>query len=130
MALTQPSAKPSPVKRTVLLVDDDGEMRHLLRMSLSFGGLEVVGEAASGLEAIPLALRSSPDFVMLDLMMPRMDGEKTAKVLRTLCPSSKIIAFSTFLTEKPEWADAFLNKSRLSEIFPLFDSLMPARAHG
>jgi CheY-like chemotaxis protein len=107
----------------VLIVDDDPEMRHLLRLSLSYGGLRVVGEAANGLEAISMALHSSPDFVMLDVKMPKLDGEKTAYVLRALCPDIRIIAFSWLLESKPEWAHAFLNKSRLSDVFPLLDAL-------
>ena len=104
---------------TVLIVDDDVEVRHVLRILCETEGLVVVGEAANGVEAVPLALRHQPDFVILDFMLPRLDGEGAAEILRTITPHSRIVAFSAILDEQPGWADAYLNKERISELMPL-----------
>ena len=104
---------------TVLIVDDDVEVRHVLRILCETEGLLVIGEAANGVEAVPLALRHQPDFVILDFMLPRLDGEGAAEILRTITPDSRIVAFSAILDEQPGWADAYLNKERISELMPL-----------
>lgn len=109
---------------SVLIVDDDVEIRHVLRLLCETNDLEVVGEAQNGVEAVTIALREQPDFVILDYMMPRLDGEGTAEILRTIAPEAKIVAFSAVLEEKPEWADAYLNKERVSELMPLLRSFI------
>ena len=107
------------VTSTVLIVDDDEEIRHVLRLLCESEGLEVIGEAGNGVEAVPLALNHQPDFVILDYMLPRLDGEGAAEILRTITPQSKIVAFSAILDEQPPWADAYLNKQRIAELMPL-----------
>ena len=104
---------------TVLIVDDDEEVRHVLRLLCEQEEMHVVGEAANGVEAVPLALRNQPDFVILDYRLPRLDGETAAEILRAVTPSSKIVAFSAFLDRQPDWADAYLNKDRIAELMPL-----------
>lgn len=104
---------------SVLIVDDDEEIRHVLRVLCETEGLKVVGEAANGVEAVPLALNYQPDFVILDYMLPRLDGEGAAEILRTITPESKIVAFSAVLDRQPDWADAYLNKDRIAELMPL-----------
>lgn len=105
--------------KTVLIVDDDEEIRHVLRLLCETEGLDVVGEAGNGVEAVPLALRHQPDFVILDFMLPRLDGEGAAEILRAVTPESRIVAFSAILDEQPDWADAYLNKERITELMPL-----------
>ncbi len=104
---------------TVLIVDDDEEVRHVLRLLCEDDGLEVVGEASNGVEAVPLALHLQPDVVILDYRLPRLDGEGAAEILRAVIPGTKIVAFSAALEELPGWADAYLNKARISELMPL-----------
>lgn len=111
-------------KRTVLIVDDDEEVRHVLRMMCELEGFEVVGEAENGVEAIPMALHHQPAFVILDYLMPRMNGDDTAKLLRTMSPDAKIVAFSAVLDTKPAWSDSYLNKERVSEVAPLLERLI------
>lgn len=110
--------------QTVLIVDDDEEIRHVLRMLCETEGWNVVGEAANGVEAVPLALHHQPDIVILDYMLPRLDGEGAAEILRTLTPDSKIVAFSAILDRQPKWADAYLNKERIGDLAPLLGSLI------
>lgn len=109
---------------TVLIVDDDEEIRHVLRLLFEGEGMVVVGEAESGVAAVPIALKEQPDFVILDYMLPRLDGEGSAEILRAVVPGTKIVAFSAVLDEQPEWADAYLNKERISEMMPLLHSFI------
>lgn len=116
-------AEGTPVQK-VLIVDDDEEIRHVLRLLCEGEGMEVVGEAASGVEAVPLALKHQPGTVILDYMLPRLDGEGSAEILRAIIPGAKIVAFSAILDQKPDWADAYLNKDRISELMPLLQSFI------
>ena len=109
---------------SVLIVDDEVEVRHVLRLLCETNELEVVGEAENGVEAVAIALREQPRFVILDYMMPRLDGAGTAELLRSVSPDSKIVAFSAMLEEQPAWADAFLNKERITELMPLLNSFI------
>ncbi len=110
--------------KTVLIVDDDEEIRHVLRLLCEADNLAVVGEASNGAEAVPLALHHQPDFVILDFMMPRLDGEGASEILRTISPGTRIVAFSAVLQEQPPWADAYLNKTRIAELMPLLHSFI------
>lgn len=114
----------APQDSTVLIVDDEEEVRHVLRLLCETNDLEVVGEATNGVEAVAIALRAQPRFVILDYMMPRLDGAGTAELLRTVSPETKIVAFSALLEEEPDWADAFLNKERIAELMPLLQSFI------
>jgi CheY-like chemotaxis protein len=113
----------SPLQR-VLIVDDDEEIRDLLRLLFDCEGFGVVGEAEDGFRAVELARVLKPALVVLDYRMPRMNGAKTARRLREISPDVKIVAFSAVLDEKPPWADAFLNKERVGEIAPLLTRLV------
>jgi CheY-like chemotaxis protein len=108
----------------ILIVDDDEDIRHVLRLLFEHEGFSVVGEASDGLEAVSHARTLKPDVVVIDQMMPHLTGEKAAPVLRSICPGVKIVAFSAYLEEPPEWADAFLNKNRISEVLPLLGELL------
>jgi DNA-binding response OmpR family regulator len=65
----------------VLIVDDDPDMRSLYRLVLGQEGLEVI-EAATGLEALELAESEAPSLILLDIMMPEMDGYEVCRRLR------------------------------------------------
>jgi CheY-like chemotaxis protein len=109
---------------TVLIVDDDEEIRHVLRLLFESEGMDVVGEAANGIEAVTFSLKHQPDFVILDYRLPRLDGEGAAEILRAIAPTSRIVAFSALLDRKPDWADAYLNKDRISELMPLLRTFL------
>ena len=67
----------------VLIIDDDADIRSIARLSLSrVGGTEVI-EAASGGEGVRKAQDEKPDVILLDMMMPRMDGLETLVALRS-----------------------------------------------
>jgi YesN/AraC family two-component response regulator len=112
------------VAKTVLIVDDDEEIRHVLRLLFEAERMDVIGEATNGAEAVPLALNHQPDFVILDYRLPQLDGEGAAEILRAVVPGTKIVAFSAFLEGRPLWADAYLNKDRITELMPLLRSFI------
>ena len=70
-----------PASRTVMVVDDEPDMRHLLRITLEEAGYEVV-EAAHGEAALDQVRRSPPQLVLTDRMMPRMNGGELIERLR------------------------------------------------
>ncbi len=73
---------PGPTKPRVLVADDEGRIRDLVRGYLEAEGFEV-DTAADGAEALNLARASNPDLVMLDVMMPGIDGIEVLRRLRT-----------------------------------------------
>lgn len=77
-----PPEEGRPRRVRVLVVDDEPAIRALCRVNLQVAGLEVV-EAVDGAEALALAARELPDIVLLDVMMPRLDGWEVARRLRS-----------------------------------------------
>lgn len=116
------------VNLSVMIVDDSDDIRKLLRILFERDNFDIVGEADSGVGVLPLVLKSQPDFVILDLRMPRLNGEQTAEAIRLSAPHTRIVAFSAFLSEQPPWADAFVNKDRISEMPDLIRELAKKRA--
>ncbi|MEX2504448.1 MAG: response regulator [Egicoccus sp.] len=70
------------MSRRVLVVDDEADVRVYLTVTLELAGFDVV-EAADGVEALELARSDAPDLVLLDVMMPRLDGMQTLRRLRS-----------------------------------------------
>jgi CheY-like chemotaxis protein len=81
---------------TVLIVDDYAAVRSAIRVGLERYSFSVCGEAVDGVEAIEKATQLNPDFILLDLAMPSMNGVETASVLKGLMPHVPIIAFSMY----------------------------------
>jgi two-component system chemotaxis response regulator CheY len=78
----------------VMVVDDAAFMRLMLRSMLIQGGHEVVGEAASGLEAVQIYMKVKPELVTMDITMPDMDGVEAVKEIRKLDPEARIVMCS------------------------------------
>lgn len=114
-------------ERSVLIVDDDEDIRDALRLLFELEDFEVVAEAANGLDAIPLVLQHRPQVVVIDYLMPLMNGATLAQVVKGVSPDTKIVAFSAVLQSKPAWADAYLTKERIQDIAPLITALIPSR---
>ena len=87
----------------LLIADDHTLFRQSLRNLLEVHGLEVLGEATNGREAIDLAIRLQPDVVLLDLSMPEMSGLEAIPRLREARPQTKIV----ILTASSDDADLF-----------------------
>ena len=86
----------------ILLADDHAMVRHGLRMVLDAEpDLEVVAEAGDGLEAVALALRSSPDLAVLDVSMPGRTGLQVARELSRQRPALRILLLS--MHESPQY---------------------------
>ena len=84
----------------ILITDDHGVVRQGLRMFLSLEpDLEVVGEAANGREALALARELKPDVVLMDLLMPVMDGIEATEAIRSEMPEVEVIALTSVLED-------------------------------
>ena len=99
-------------KRRVLVVDDERRVLKFMEIDLRFRGFEVI-TATSGKEALQLIRSTKPDIMLLDIVMPEMDGFHVLKRLRTfsLMP---VIAFSANIANYDEairlGASAFVSK--------------------
>jgi DNA-binding NarL/FixJ family response regulator len=83
-----------PAKR-VLLVDDNAVVRSFVRQLFEFqSDFEISGEAENGREALKEAKKLKPDLIILDLIMPIMNGFDAAPLLRQLLPETRIILFT------------------------------------
>jgi two-component system, NarL family, response regulator LiaR len=84
----------------LLIVDDQGIVRKGVRALLSeVEGMEVVGEAEDGQQAIDQAKVICPDVVLMDLVMPRMDGIEAIQKILALQPNVRILALTSFATD-------------------------------
>ena len=81
----------------VLIVDDHSMVRTGLATFLEVSeGLELMGEAKNGTEAIKLCEQSQPDVILMDLVMPDMDGATTTGVIKSRWPEIQVIALTSF----------------------------------
>jgi two-component system, NarL family, response regulator LiaR len=84
----------------ILIVDDHAVVRQGLRMFLALDSeFQVVGEAADGQEALALARQLKPDVVLMDLLMPGMDGISAIRSLRREMPEIEVIALTSVLED-------------------------------
>jgi DNA-binding NarL/FixJ family response regulator len=85
----------------VLIVDDHSVVREGLQMFLSTDlELEIVGEAENGREALELTRKLKPDVVLMDLLMPEMDGVAATKAIRDMFPDTEVVALTSVLEDK------------------------------
>lgn len=127
--MTGPEA---PVR--VLVVDDEPDLRILLWLAVEADGrCSVVADASNGRDGIAMAAEHQPDVIVLDHLMPDMDGIRTLPLLREAAPRAKVIMLSA-LTSEPHridairaGADAYLEKG--ASFRPLLD-LAVNLAHG
>ena len=104
----------------MLVVDDHDDFRVVASMMLEAGGYRVVGGAASGAEGLAAAVAKRPEIVLLDVLLPDMDGFAVSRELRRLAPSTIVVLCS--VREASDYgarvgdcgARGFLTKSALS----------------
>ena len=85
----------------VLIADDHAVVRQGLRLFLDLqDDIEVVGEAADGAEALAAAERLAPDVVLVDLVMPNVDGIEAIRGLQERAPGARAIVLSSFIDDE------------------------------
>jgi DNA-binding NarL/FixJ family response regulator len=83
--------------KRILIVDDNAPVRGLIRTFIeSRSGIKVCGEAADGMEGIEKSRELKPDLVVLDFLMPRMNGLQAALILQHFVPNTPIILFTLY----------------------------------
>jgi DNA-binding NarL/FixJ family response regulator len=122
-------------KIRVLLVDDESLVRRILKELLaSHADVDLVGEAATGYEAIAAVDKLHPDIVVMDIRMPGLDGIAAAREIRAKYTSVKIIGLSEYAygynTHAMERAGAVGVYQKSSAIEELYPAIKKARGHG
>jgi DNA-binding NarL/FixJ family response regulator len=108
------------VAQTVLIVDDHSGFRAQARILLEREGYVVVGEAPDGRSAITAARHLAPDLVLLDVLLPDLNGFEVATALRDLAPRPAVVLVSTRDASdygrriERSGADGFISKADLS----------------
>jgi NarL family two-component system response regulator LiaR len=95
------NASQTPQTIRVMLVDDHNVVRSgLATFLMAYDDLELVGQAGNGVEAVNLCHRKKPDVILMDLMMPEMDGIAATRAILEDYPDVKIIAMTSFEEEE------------------------------
>ncbi|MFN2594708.1 MAG: response regulator transcription factor [Actinomycetota bacterium] len=112
------------MKGTVLIVDDDDDVRRTLARLLRHSGFEIVAEAHDGSEAVACVAAQKPNIVILDWKLPYMNGEQTARFIRATSPGSMIVAFSAYLESPPDWSDLYVSKESFADLPDILEGLV------
>jgi len=92
--MDRPTPNPKPIR--VLIADDHKLVCLGLRLVLERDGIEVVGEASTGRQAVQLAQETVPDVVLLDILMPDMDGLEALAGIRAILPKTSVIMVTAY----------------------------------
>ena len=122
----------------VLVVDDDNDVRAMIVDVLHTDpGISAVIEAVNGKDALDLAGREQPQIVVIDIMMPQMDGLEATRQIKRAWPKTKVIVVTGFTQEayrtaaSERGADAFVAKYDMSTaLLPLIHKLTRGTAAG
>lgn len=111
-----------------LIVDDDEGVRLLLSINLLARRVEIVGEAADGHAAVEQARELRPDLIVMDLMMPMMDGAEATLIIKKELPDVIVIGFSAadghgVARMLRAGATGVFSKDRLPEMLATLDTL-------
>ena len=104
-------AETEPIR--VLIVDDHPMVRQGLKTFLSTcGDIEVVGEASSGQEAVERCIADCPDVMLVDMMMPGMDGAAVTGAIKGVCVQTQVVVLTSFV--EPEMVTRALEAGAIS----------------
>jgi signal transduction histidine kinase/ActR/RegA family two-component response regulator len=122
LSRTVRSSAKKDVRYRILLADDHQLMRQgLIAVLESQPDIQVIGEASNGREAVELARRLDPDVVVMDVVMPEMDGFEATKIIKREMPWVRVVGLSMLGDEqvserlKEAGAEAYINKGDVSE---------------
>ena len=87
------------MKKRLLIVDDSSVMRRTIEKNLQNYDLEIIGQAANGVEAVQMVMDEKPDVVTLDITMPEMDGIACLEQIMKINPNTKVMII-TALADK------------------------------
>jgi CheY-like chemotaxis protein len=105
----------------VLVIDDEPDIRDIAAMALRTLGNWTVSTAGSGAEGESLAVSERPDVILLDVMMPGLDGQATARRIRAHPETSDVpILLFTASTATPSWAEELGVRAVLAKPFDPF----------
>jgi DNA-binding NarL/FixJ family response regulator len=118
----------------MLVVDDYAPFCQLIRAMLQRAEFQVIGQASDGLEAVRKTQELQPDLILLDVSLPSLNGLETAKRIRTVAPSSKIL----FISQESDsdvvrealalGALGYVHKSRAqTELWPAIEAVLAGR---
>lgn len=119
---------------TIVIADDFEPLRRFIRELLRDNGFQVVGEACDGLEAVKKATELQPDFVLLDVSMPGLNGIDAAARIRAVAPESKILFLSADTdpdiveSALSDGAAAYVHKCRMHrDLLPAVEAALNGR---
>jgi CheY-like chemotaxis protein len=119
VGMAAPSRRPASSPISVVICDDDDDVRRLLRFNLEVDGrFLVMSDVPTGEEAFLSSKTHCPDVLVLDLMMPGMNGAEVLAEVRKTCPATKVAMFTAATigvaaSLTGDAADAYLGKSEL-----------------